>query len=128
MKNQIEFNDTLLKIRNNLIGISLDISSQGLTDNNILTLTQSLSNNHSITSLDLEYNNIGANGARALANNHSITSLIISVNNIGADGATILANNHSITSLDLECNNIGDEAKKTINTMLKRNRNNAQSF
>lgn len=66
-----------------------------------------------ITSLNLSWDDIGAEGAEALTKNlpQNITSLYLSGNNIGDEGAKALAKNlrQNITSLDLSGNNIRTE-------------------
>ena len=75
---------------------------------------QQLAANTSITSLDLNFNQISDAGARYLATNTSITSLNLSCNKIGPAGAKALANNTSITSLDLDMNKIKEAGAKAL--------------
>lgn len=74
-----------------------------------------------IHNLDLEYNKIGAEGARALAQclaqTHQIHSLGLWGNDIGAEGAKALAQylpQTQIHNLDLGCSEIGDEGTKAL--------------
>ena len=75
---------------------------------------QKLAANTSITSLDLDDNNIGDEGAQHLARNTSLTSLNLGDNNIRDGGAEHLAANTSITSLSLDDNFIGDEGAQHL--------------
>ncbi len=85
--------------------------------------------NTSITSIDLQYNNIGAEGAIALAEalkyNTSVTSIKLSSNKIGDEGAIALAealkSNTSVTSIALWKNNIGAEGARALAEVLKYN-------
>ena len=77
MKDRKIFNATLRNIRNDQLASSLKISSQNLTNDDILLLAEALVNNQSLTSLYLGWNQIGSVGARGLAKNVLITSLKI---------------------------------------------------
>ena len=98
MKNQKLFNDTLSNIRNDLVGISLNISSQELTDYDILPLTKALAKNHSLTSLFLSCNKICAKGATALAKNNNLTPAVPMQKKIGAGGVPGVAKKNHISS------------------------------
>jgi hypothetical protein len=88
-----------------------------------------LKKNESLTSLNLGYNKIGVEGAKAIAQalekNESLTSLYLMNNKIGAEGAKALAQalekNESLTSLDFWNNKIGDEGAKAIAQALEKN-------
>eukprot|EP01103_Thecamoeba_quadrilineata_P007706 TRINITY_DN1754_c0_g1_i3.p1 TRINITY_DN1754_c0_g1~~TRINITY_DN1754_c0_g1_i3.p1 ORF type:complete len:338 (-),score=14.59 TRINITY_DN1754_c0_g1_i3:48-1061(-) len=95
----------------------LDLSITN-TSNLFLSL---LGQNASITFLNLDYNNIGDEGASILAKNSTIKYLRLRFNRIGDDGAVSLAQNNTLTSLDLRCNQIGLRgvaALETNNTIL----------
>ncbi len=89
-----------------------------------------LDNNATLTSLDLSFNNIGAEGARSLAaaldNNATLMSLDLHYNNIGAQGARSLAaaldNNATLTTLYLGLNNIGAQGARSLAAALDTNR------
>ncbi|MDQ3159319.1 MAG: hypothetical protein M3P98_04275 [bacterium] len=92
----------------------LDLSNKELTNGDIKVICSFLNENPQITSLDVSYNQIGAEGAKALAANTSLTSLDVSVNQIGAEGAKALAANTSLTSLDVRYNKISDGGAKAL--------------
>ncbi|CAF1572133.1 unnamed protein product, partial [Adineta ricciae] len=82
-----------------------------------------------LTTLNLYYNKIGAEGAQHLANalrtNTTLTTLDLSCNRIGAEGAQHLANalrtNTTLTTLDLYKNEIGAEGAQHIADSLRTN-------
>ena len=86
-------------------------------------------NDPKLTSIDLEYNKIGDDGAQALAEmltvNHTLTLINLRYNKIGDDGARAVAKmlnvNHTLTSIDLRDNNIGDDGAQALAEMLKVN-------
>jgi hypothetical protein len=92
-------------IRNNEL-TELNLSHQGLTDQDIFRLCLALNQNTSLTTLNVAGNNIGAAGATALARNATLTTLNVRHNHIGADGATALEGNETLTTLDEGENNI----------------------
>jgi len=87
------------------------------------------SNDPTLTTLDIQANNIGPEGAKALANalktNTTLTTLDIQANNIGPEGAKALADalktNTILTTLKLWSNNIGPEGAKALANALKTN-------
>ena len=88
----------------------------------IPALSQVLTVNTSLTTLNLTWTSIGAEGANslslALTVNTSLTTLVCSGNSIGAEGATslfqALAVNTSLTTLDLSGNSIGAEGATSL--------------
>jgi Ran GTPase-activating protein (RanGAP) involved in mRNA processing and transport len=88
-----------------------------------------LAQNSSLTTLDLTYNDIGAEGAKALgaalAQNSSLTTLHLSDYSIGAEGAkalgAALAQNSSLTTLHLNYNKIGAEGVMALGAALAQN-------
>ena len=92
-------------------------------------LSEVLSANSSLTSLDLRESIIGDSGAtslsQALATNSSLTSLNLYNNYIGASGTTslsqALATNSSLTSLNLLWNSIGDSGATSLSQALATN-------
>ncbi|KAL0239603.1 hypothetical protein GEMRC1_009711 [Eukaryota sp. GEM-RC1] len=85
--------------------------------------------NTAITSIDLRYNSIGDEGARALAEvlrvNTVVTSIDLVRNAIGDDGARTLAEvlkiNTTVTKIDLSKNYIGDKGARALADALKVN-------
>jgi len=67
-----------------------------------------------LTSLNLWYNKIGAEGAAALSALTQLTSLDLGNNQIGAAGAAALAALTQLTSLNLWNNQIGDEGAAAL--------------
>jgi Ran GTPase-activating protein (RanGAP) involved in mRNA processing and transport len=86
-------------------------------------------NDPSLTELNLYYNSIGDDGAKAIAealkDNTVLTTLYLGYNSIGDDGAKAIAEalkvNTVLTSLDLRSNLIGDDGAKAIAEALKDN-------
>jgi len=82
-----------------------------------------------VTNIDLDSNEIGAEGAKeiaeALKKNSSVTTIDLWGNKIGADGAKAiaeaLAENSSVTKINLRYNDIGDDGAKEIAEALKKN-------
>ena len=76
--------------------------------------------NRVLTSVDLQVNAIGDDGAKAIAEALKVTAVLTELslyrNNIGDDGAKAIAEalkvNAVLTKLDLEYNNMGDAGKK----------------
>ncbi len=64
--------------------------------------------NGTLTSLDLNFNQIGDDGARLLKGNRTITNLSLYANGITEKGAMALASSNVITHLRLTANQIGD--------------------
>ncbi|MFV8752792.1 GTPase [Nannocystaceae bacterium ST9] len=67
-----------------------------------------------LTSLSLNSNSIGVEGAPALATLTALTSLSLNSNSIGNEGARALATLTALTSLDLTNNSIGDEGARAL--------------
>jgi internalin A len=74
----------------------------------------------SLTALDVSYNDIGAEGARAIASSfRNLTTLELQFNAIGADGAKAIASFlHNLAFLDLSFNSVGSEGVKSIASSL----------
>jgi Ran GTPase-activating protein (RanGAP) involved in mRNA processing and transport len=112
MKTKINLNNQILFDKEKL---ELNLSNQKLTTQDIKELVVPFLNTHpEIKSLNLSYNNIGAEGAKALAANQSLSTLNLRANNIGDEGAKALAANQSLSTLNLRYNNIGDEGAKAL--------------
>jgi len=107
-----------------------DFLAFGCTPEIAKILANALQQKAPITTLNLSYKHIDAEGAKALAealqHNRSITTLDLSYNRIGDDGAKAVAealqHNTTITTLDLSCNDIGDDGAKALAEALKHNR------
>ena len=92
-------------------------------------LIKVFNNDPSLTTLDLNDNEIGDDGAQALAialeNNTSITEFNLEYNQIGDEGAqalaTALQKNNSLTVLNLGYNEIVDEGAQALATVLRNN-------
>jgi hypothetical protein len=77
-------------------------------------LSHKFSDMNFITSLDLSYNKIGAEGAKNLSSLSSLTTLDLSVNNIADEGAKSLTTLTSLTELYIDSNNISSSVYNTI--------------
>ena len=93
----------------------------GLQPEHMQLLGQALSNNNSLSVLDIsDNNNIGPDGCQYLANvrNTSLSDLIMRECGVGVDGADhigkMLLYNKSITYVDLSNNNIKDDGVKML--------------
>ncbi|KAG9061903.1 hypothetical protein KI688_007054 [Linnemannia hyalina] len=92
-------------------------------------LTEALKTNSTLTTLDLESNSIGSNGAKALAEalktNSFLTTLDLESNSIGENGAQALAEalktNKTLTTLNLWNNSIGENGARALSEALKTN-------
>mmetsp|Transcript_17902 Transcript_17902/g.17222 ORF Transcript_17902/g.17222 Transcript_17902/m.17222 type:complete len:158 (-) Transcript_17902:249-722(-) len=96
-------------------------------------IATSLSNNRSLTYLDLERNKIGPSGCEALASHlilqpiHGATlkTLLLSYNRVGDEGAKALAEvlkcNKSLTNLSLKNNNIKEAGLTVVGSAINSN-------
>jgi Ran GTPase-activating protein (RanGAP) involved in mRNA processing and transport len=83
--------------------------------------------NRVLTTLDLENNKIGGEGAMAIAEalkvNAVMTTLDLGGNNIGVEGAKAIAEalkvNAVLTKLDIRANGMGDAGKKAVRDAVK---------
>ena len=113
--NQAEFNQLLERIRSNSYPeTSLSLRNCNLNDNDAQQLAQALAANTTITTLSLEFNQIGDAGAQALAANTTITTLSLWGNPIGDAGAQALAANTTITNHNLGFNQMGDTGAQAL--------------
>ncbi|XP_044196299.1 leucine-rich repeat-containing protein 34 isoform X1 [Thunnus albacares] len=103
---------------------------QRLDDDDVLALTKCLSNNTSVTGLDVSYNNITDEGAGHLADllqegNSALNRLDLMFNDILTDGAEALAKslqgNSSLLSLRLSGNKIGNSGAMHLASTLQVN-------
>ncbi len=83
---------------------------------------KALAKNATLISLIVWGCKIGETGAVALAKNTTLTSLDLGNNNIGAAGVQALAQNTTLTDLNVASNKLGDDAIKSVNEMLSRNK------
>ena len=95
----------------------------------VVSLSQALAVNSSLTNLDVSRNSIGNSGAaslsQALVVNTSLTNLCLCGNSIGDSGAASLSQalsvNPSLTNLDLSWNSIGDSGAASLSQALAAN-------
>ena len=99
----------------------LHLNGTGLQPEHMQSLGQALSNNNTLSVLDIsDNNNIGPNGCQYLTNvrNTSLSDLMMSGCGVTVDGADhigkMLLYNKSITSVDLSDNNIKDDGVKML--------------
>jgi Ran GTPase-activating protein (RanGAP) involved in mRNA processing and transport len=107
-------NDLLEQLKTDKTLTKLDLSNKRLSDRDTQALMKALSENHTLTSLNVGRNQIGAIGAKALSENHTLTSLDVDDNQIGAIGVKALSENHTLASLNVSDNQIGDEGAKAL--------------
>ena len=107
-----------------------DIGESGLSDKSADALAKLIELNTPITNMSLTANReLTLKGwkkvANALAKNHIITTLSLDYNDLGDEGAEIIASslehNNTIRSLDLEGNKIGNAGGHAILNSLKYN-------
>ena len=91
-----------------------ELEELDLAFNGMARLPEAIASLQCLTSLDLSWNGIGADGARALAALTGLTSLALGSNSIGADGARALATLTGLTSLDLGSNGIGADGARAL--------------
>ena len=108
---------------------SLDLSKEGLgsASASAILIGALIDANASITSLDLCFNMLGSEGAKALASgisaNASVTRILVSGNCLGDAGATILcealreSKMTNVQELELSYNRIGPEGAKAVAAM-----------
>ena len=99
----------------------LHLNTIGLRPEHMQSLGQALSNNNSLSVLDISVNNnIGPDGCQHLANvrNTSLSDLMMSECGVAVDGADhigkMLLHNKSITFVNLSSNNIKDDGVKML--------------
>ncbi|GJQ14897.1 hypothetical protein GpartN1_g6688.t1 [Galdieria partita] len=107
----------------------LDLNNGKIDLNGLKYLSEALKENHTLTVLRIQKNNITSEGAKylseALKENHTLTVLDIGGNNITSEGAQYLSEalkvNHTLTELNLHGNNITSEGAKYLSEALKEN-------
>jgi PAS domain S-box-containing protein len=92
--------------------VSLDLSYQTFTLNDIQILVESLKGNCHLRTLNLTGNMLGDDGAILLSTHHAFSNLILSGTGVGEAGASSLAKHPTITSLDISHNKINDSAAR----------------
>ena len=115
---------------NNMLN-ELFLTNTGLQPEHMQLLGQSLSNNNTLSVLDISHNAIGPDGCQHLANvrNTSLSELMMGRCVVGVDGTDhigkMLLHNKSITTIDLCSNHIKDDGVNILveylitNTTLK---------
>ncbi|KAF9551518.1 hypothetical protein EC957_008187 [Mortierella hygrophila] len=109
--------------------MSCELASKLIGEREFGILAEVLKTNSTLTTLNLKYNSIGSDGAKAMAEvlktNSTLTTLDLSNNSIGDDGAKAMAEalktNSTLTTLDLFNNSIGDDGAKAMAEALKTN-------
>lgn len=109
--------------------ISVNLSSNGLCDEDAIALALALGRNAFVTELNLSHNDISEEGSRALAaalkQNSSLMKLNLKFNRISNDGSKALAVallwNKSLAVLDLGNNCIGEEGTRRLAEALREN-------
>ena len=109
--------NNILKEGNSLDKTKLNLNSKGIDDEKIEIIIKYLTENPTITTLNLWGNKIGDIGAKYLSENSTITTLNLWKNKIGELGAKYLSENTTITTLTLWNNKIGEEGEKLIKLM-----------
>jgi hypothetical protein len=92
----------------------LSLYNKSLTDEDMPALIEALSQNYTLTKLNVSSNQIGAIGAQALNENHTLTSLTVSNNEIGDIGAKALGEIPTLTTLDVSGVGLGAIAAKAL--------------
>lgn len=82
---------------------ALDLGQDNITDKALVTLAASIKN---LTWINVSYNNIGNEGAKALASISTLTHVDMIDNHVSDDGALALAKMPNLIALDLGRNNI----------------------
>lgn len=94
----------------------LDLRFCDIRDDAISTIMFYLKNHRNITTLDISFNYITLDGAKALATNSTLIELYIEDNELGATGAQALATNSTLRVLNVKKNNIGDQGAQALAT------------
>ncbi len=127
-KNQFE--TILAQIENNSYSDDLDLSRQGINDDQVEALVKALSKNKNVQTLSLEENEISDRGAIALANTllqpAPLRSLNLRVNDIGNIGIAALAKalekNTTLEYLNLSVNEVEKEGAMEMLKALEYNK------
>lgn len=106
----------------------LDLSDCHLQTDDMVLIADFLNLIPRITTLNIGFNTIGNEGARALAENQTITTLDVDHNKFSDEGARALAKNNTITELYLSSGYHSKEVFDLIEEMPKRNRKNLEEF
>ena len=78
----------------------LNLSNQGLNDDDIFILCEALQNNIHLISLKLRYNQISSAGVIALTENPTLRNLYLLGNDIGEAGRNALSANTTLTNFE----------------------------
>ncbi|KAK5809251.1 hypothetical protein F5H01DRAFT_394807 [Linnemannia elongata] len=111
--------------------MSYELASGRIGGKEFGLLAEALKTNSTLTTLNLENNLIGFDGAKALAEalktNKALTTLNLRLNSIGSYGAMALAEalktNKTLTTLNLVGNSIGSDGAKALAEALKTSKN-----
>ena len=128
-----EVDQTLVLFLNNFLKTNTTVTTCKVCNSLIdvaAALAESLKYNKSLTTLNLNHNEIGDCGAAALGEclkyNKSLTTLYLNRTKIGDEGATALGeclkHNKSLTTLDLNRTKIGDDGAAALGECLKYNK------
>eukprot|EP01132_Coremiostelium_polycephalum_P010256 gene10256-12580_t len=117
-------------LRTNESIVALDISSNFLTRESIIALSEALKHNHTITTLDLSFNSIGTNGiylADMIKLNTTIQSIYLMGNQLNNDSVIAIAEalrtkNSTITEISLSENDFCDEIGSVIGDLFQSNK------
>ena len=114
-------------LHHNTVLIELLLESTSLRSSDMQSLGQLLTNNNTLSVVDISYNDIGPDGCQYLAEcrNSSLNELIMSGCGLGVSGADkigIMLCHSSITYVDLGNNGIGDEGVEKLVERLKSNK------
>lgn len=128
----LDFKSLMRALAGNSSIVSVDLSSNGLRDEDAVVLGSALLKNVSVTELILSHNEISDAGTKALAEplrrqKSSLVKLVLKFNRIFDEGARELAGalgggNKSLAVLDLGRNGIGDEGARDLADALCVNR------
>ena len=92
----------------------LNLDECDITDEDVPAIVSFINSRTDISSVNLNNNNIHANGAKALAQVASVKELDLGINYLGDEGAAEIANNKSIDILFLQANDVGDNGAAAL--------------
>ncbi|KAH7054780.1 hypothetical protein BKA57DRAFT_434420 [Linnemannia elongata] len=128
-KESVKFIGLPPKNSSNVCKISCELTSGRFGGKEFGMLVEAIKANSILTTLNLDHNSIGDNGAQALSEalktNSTLTTLNLYSNKIGPNGAQALSEalktNSTLTTLNLEDNSIGDNGAQALSEALKSN-------
>jgi hypothetical protein len=92
----------------------VNLQDKKLAAKDIDALLEAFKGTITLKELNLGYNSIGNEGARALAQNTTLIKLHLGSNHVGDEGARALAQNTTLTWLNLWDNTLGDEGARAL--------------